>query len=134
MIVTLKVDFIEGEPYIVSHMVDNREEFLDRVFSALGDKTRRKMLLMLTQKSLNVSELGQPFGISKQSVSKHIKVLEEAGLVSKQKDGRIQRCSFNPSALDGVQKVVDQYREFWTNQLDSLEEYIKKVRENKEKK
>ena len=63
MIVTLKVDFIEGEPYIVSHMVDNREEFLDRVFSALGDKTRRKMLFWdrkaMTQESL-ISRLRFP--------------------------------------------------------------------------
>ncbi len=107
-------------------MVDN-EEKLDRLFCAMGDKTRRKMLMMLSKGSLNVSELGEPFGTTKQSVSKHLKVLEEAGLISKQKDGRIQHCKFNPSALETMQKVVDQYREFWGQQLDALDIYINSI-------
>ncbi|MCB0377219.1 MAG: metalloregulator ArsR/SmtB family transcription factor [Bdellovibrionales bacterium] len=115
-------------------MVDNKEEHLDRVFSALGDHNRRKMLRMLAKQSLNVSELGEPFGITKQAVSKHLRVLEGAGLVKKQKDGRVQRCSFNPKALDQVQKVVDQYRGFWDRQLDSLDEYIQSVTKQGEKK
>lgn len=112
-------------------MIDN-EERIDRLFSALGDRTRRKMLMMLTKGSLNVSELGEPFGTTKQAISKHLKVLEEAGLISKEKDGRIQHCKFNPDALEAVQKIVDQYREFWGRQLDALDDYINTV--NKEKK
>lgn len=105
-------------------MADYKEEQLDRLFSALGDRTRRKMLMMLTKESMTVSELGEPFGMTKQSVSKHLKVLEDAGLISKQKDGRIQNCKFNPSALETVQKTVNQYREFWSHQMDALDEYI----------
>jgi DNA-binding transcriptional ArsR family regulator len=111
-------------------MVDN-EEKLDRLFCALGDRTRRKMLMMLTKNSLNVSELGEPFKATKQSISKHLKVLEEAGLVSKRKDGRIQHCNFNPSALEEVENVVGQYREFWGKQLDALDEYINSVNKQK---
>ena len=86
------------------------------------------MLLRLTQESLNVSELGEPLGMTKQAVSKHLKVLEAVGLITKEKDGRIQRCQFNPRALEAVQKVVQQYREFWDQQLNVLDEYIERTK------
>ena len=111
-------------------MTEN-EERIDRLFNALGDQTRRKMLMMLSRGSLNVSELGEPFATTKQAISKHLKVLEDAGLISKQKDGRIQHCNFNPSALKDVQKIIDQYREFWGQRLDALDDYINSVNNNK---
>lgn len=114
-------------------MSKSSELRIDLLFYALSDSTRRKMLLRLTKDSLNVSELGDPYGMSKQAVSKHLKVLERAGLITKQKNGRIQRCQFNPSALEEVQKTVQEYRKFWNEQLGSLEEYIEsaKLKENK---
>lgn len=115
-------------------MADNNEDQLDRIFSALGDQTRRKMLMMLTKGNMNVSELGEPFGMTKQSISKHLKVLEDAGLISKEKDGRIQHCKFNPSALETIQKTVDQYRKFWAHQMDALDEYINSVNKKKKEK
>jgi DNA-binding transcriptional ArsR family regulator len=69
--------------------------------------------------------------MTKQAVSKHLKVLEDAGLITKEKDGRIQRCQFNPQALDAVQKVVQKYREFWGQQLNILDEYIEKAKTKK---
>lgn len=113
-------------------MVDNEEQ-IDRLFNALGDRTRRKMLLMLAKGSLNVSELGEPFDTTKQAISKHLKVLEEAGLISKEKDGRIQHCNFNPAALEAIEKIVDQYRKFWGHQMDALGDYINSVSKQKNK-
>ena len=108
------------------------DDQLDKIFHALSDRTRRQMLLSLTHGELNISELGKPFGMTKQSVSKHLKVLQEAGLIDKQKDGRIQRCQFNMKNFEVVQTVVDQYREFWERQFDGLEDYIQNI-QNKEK-
>ncbi len=107
-------------------MVDKHEEQLDRLFFALSDRTRRKMLAMLTKQTQSVSELGEPFGMTKQAASKHLMVLEDAGLISKEKDGRVQLCKFNPLAMEKVQKIVDQYREFWGQRLDALDEFIQK--------
>lgn len=112
-------------------MQRHSEEQIDRLFYALSDRSRRQMLLRLTKESLNVSQLGEPFGMTKQAVSKHLKVLENAGLITKEKDGRVQRCQFNPQALDAVQKVVQKYREFWDQQLNVLDEYIEKAKTKK---
>ena len=103
-------------------MKSRSDDHLDRMFYALSDRTRRKMLMALTSGELSVSDLGEPFGMSKQSISKHLKVLEEAGLVKKQKDGRIQRCQFDMDNFAIVQSVVDEYREFWEQQFDALED------------
>lgn len=83
---------------------------------------------MLTKDSKSVSELGEPFGMTKQAVSKHLKVLEDAGLVDKQKDGRVQRCRFNMEAFGSVQELVDQYKKHWEKQFDVLEDYISNIK------
>jgi len=107
------------------------EESIDQLFYALSDQNRRKMLLRLAKESLTATELEVPLGITKQAVSKHLKVLEEAGLISKKKDGRLQHCYFKPEALEPVQMVVQQYQEFWTGQLDALEDFIEKAKKDK---
>ena len=113
-------------------MVDYKEIEIDRIFNALSDSTRRKMLLDLSQGTKSVSELGKSFKVSKQSISKHLKVLENAGLIHKKKDGRIQRCQLEIEKLSIVQGVLDEYRKFWNQQFDALEDYIENVK-NKEK-
>jgi DNA-binding transcriptional ArsR family regulator len=112
-------------------MQKHSEDQIDQLFYALSDHCRRQMLLRLTIESLSVTELGEPFGMTKQGVSKHLKVLEDAGLITKEKDGRIQRCQFNPQALEAVQKVVQKYREFWDQQLSVLDEYIENAKTEK---
>jgi DNA-binding transcriptional ArsR family regulator len=107
------------------------EDSIDQLFYALSDQNRRKMLLRLSKESLTATELEAPLGITKQAVSKHLKVLEEAGLVSKKKDGRLQHCHFNPHALDPIQIVIQQYKEYWGHQLNALEDYIEKAKQNK---
>ena len=89
---------------------------------------------MLTKDSLSVSELGEPFGMTKQSVSKHLKVLEDAGLINKQKDGRVQRCQFNMKNFEIVQTVLDQYKKHWEEQFDVLEKYISDIQSGEDKK
>jgi len=113
-------------------MNETSEEQLDSIFSALSDRSRRKMLFDLTKGEKSVNELGQPLGLSKQLVSKHLKVLEKAGLISKQKDGRIQRCQFNPETFEKVQTLMDEYKKFWNSQFDALENYIDTLKENED--
>jgi DNA-binding transcriptional ArsR family regulator len=110
------------------------EKSIDQIFFALSDQSRRSMLLRLSKGPLNITELGEPFGMTKQAVSKHLKVLESAGLITKEKDGRIQRCLYNPTALETAQVVVEQYREFWGQQLNSLDEYIENLNQQKGRK
>lgn len=101
-----------------------KEDQLDQLFYALSDRTRRQMLMQLTGGTQNVSELGQPFGISKQAISKHLQVLENAKLISKERDGRIQRCTINPERLAMIEELIAEYRKFWDQQLRALDEYI----------
>ncbi len=104
------------------------EDSIDLLFYALSDQNRRKMLLRLAKESLTATDLEQPLGITKQAVSKHLKVLEVAGLISRKKDGRIQICTFNPAALKPIQIVVQQYHEFWSHPRSALEDFIEKTR------
>jgi len=92
------------------------------------------MLLMLTKDSLSVSELGEPFGMTKQSVSKHLKVLEDAGLINKQKNGRVQRCQFNMKNFEIAQTLLDQYKRHWEEQFDVLEKYISNIQSGEKEK
>ncbi len=110
-------------------MREVNEQELDSIFQALSDTNRRYMLLELTKGEKSVSELGQPTGLSKQLVSKHLKVLEKAGLITKQKDGRVQRCQFNPETMEKVNALMDQYRKFWNDRFDALENYINTLEE-----
>ena len=90
------------------------------------------MLFTLTQGEKSVMELGEPLGMSKQLVSKHLKVLEKAGLITKEKNGRIQRCQFNPDTFNKIQELIETYSIFWNQQFDALEEYVEKLQENKD--
>lgn len=110
-------------------MVDISARKFDDLFHALSDRTRRQMLMMLSKGSLTVSELTEPFDLTKQAVSKHLKVLEDAGLISKEREGRIQHCSFQAEAMTELQEIVNQYTRFWDQQLAGLDRYI----QNKQK-
>lgn len=111
-------------------MKNHSEEHLDSIFAALSDKSRRHMLLELTKGERSVKQLGEPLGLSKQLVSKHLKVLERAGLINKEKEGRMQKCQFNPETFEKVQSLMNQYKTFWNNRFDALENYIDSLKEN----
>jgi DNA-binding transcriptional ArsR family regulator len=98
---------------------------LDRTFAALAHPTRRAILSRLASDgSASVSELAEPFDVSLMAISKHLKVMEEAGLIRREKDGRVQRCSFEPDALATASRWIEMHRTFWTEQLDSLAAYL----------
>ena len=105
-------------------MVNNESHKLDRVFHALSDSTRREILNMLTQKQFTIGELAEPFRMSLAAVSKHIKVLEESGLLTRARDGRIHRCAMNAGPLKEAQDVISFYQQFWENQFKSLDRYL----------
>ena len=108
-------------------MVNYTSESLDAVFSALGDPTRRAILARLAEGETRVTELAAPHDMSLPAISKHLRVLETAGLVSKQKAGRVVRCSLNAEPLKDAADWVERYRRFWEGQFDRLERYLEDV-------
>ncbi len=100
------------------------DEQLDRVFAALACRTRRKLLARLVEQPGTVSELAAPFEMSLPAVSKHIKVLERAGLVSRTVDGRLHRCSLAAGPLQHVAEWIDPYRRFWGDTLAALASFV----------
>ncbi len=106
-------------------MVKYSDEQLDLVFGALSDTNRRKVLQKLSQTESTVSELAELLDISLPGVMKHLGVLENAGLVSLSKEGRVRRCAFEGAPLRGVEDWIARYRQFWEHQLDGLEKFLK---------
>ncbi len=105
---------------------------LNTTFSALADPTRRAILARLAKGEAQVTEQAEPFGISLPAVSKHLRVLEKAQLISRHVEGRVHRFTVNPAPLQSANNWIDTYQKFWEQQLDSLGEYLKHTR-SKEK-
>jgi DNA-binding transcriptional ArsR family regulator len=97
---------------------------LDRIFRALGDRTRRAMLQRLTTGPASVSELAEPFDMTLAAASKHLKVLEHAGLATRTVEGRVRRCTLTAEPLRAASTWIADYRPFWESALDSLAEYM----------
>lgn len=103
-----------------------KEERLDAIFHALADTTRRRLVDRLSREAASVSDLAAPFTISLAAISKHLDVLEGAGIVRREKDGRYQRCHLEPKALDDASAFIEHYRSYWQGTLDQLAEYLEK--------
>ena len=97
---------------------------LDQVFSALADPTRRRILRRLARGPASVGELARPFRISLPAVSRHLRVLEEAGLLRSERDGKGRRCTLRPTALQPAAAFIDRYRGFWEGALEQLAIYV----------
>lgn len=97
---------------------------LDRTFGALADPYRRELLRRLATGPRTVGELAAPLPISLVAVSKHLTVLERAGLVSRTRQGRHRLCRLRPTPLREASQWLAAYREFWTDRLDALEHYL----------
>lgn len=108
----------------VRHMVTSEAVDLDRVFAALADPTRRATLARLSEGPASVSELAAPFEMSKPAVSKHLKVLREAGLLVREIDGRHHRCSLRSEPLRQASEWISTYDRFWSSGLDGLEAFL----------
>ena len=96
------------------------DDRLDRVFKALGDRTRRSMLRRLERGPAMITELAEPYEMSLPAASKHLQVLERAGLVRRDIDGRVHTCSLDPRPLKAVDRWVAHYRAYWSDQLEAL--------------
>ena len=105
-------------------MASESEKNLDSVFSALADPTRRAILARLMLGQATVSEVAQPFDVSLPAISKHLSVLEEAGLLIREKDGRIRRCRLVAEPMRDAAQWITRYRTFWEGQLDALGEFL----------
>ena len=98
---------------------------LDHVFGALADPTRRAILARLALGEVTVGELAEPFDMSLPAVSKHLRVLEEAGLIRKDKVAQTRPCRIEPETLKAVDTWLEDYRRLWNESLDRLEGYLK---------
>jgi DNA-binding transcriptional ArsR family regulator len=100
---------------------------LSETFQALADPTRRAILARLTLGETSVNELAEPFAMSLPAVSKHLKVLERAGLISRSRDAQYRPCKLEAETLQSVDAWLDEYRRFWEARFDRLDAYLKKL-------
>lgn len=100
---------------------------LSTVFSALADPTRRAILSSLTRGAASVQELAQPFAMSLPAVSRHLKVLEKAGLIARSREAQWRPCQLDAAPLKGVADWLDKYRAFWEASFDRLDDYLKTI-------
>jgi DNA-binding transcriptional ArsR family regulator len=109
---------------IFNHMVNNQTETLNATFAALADPTRRAILTRLSQGESSVSALAEPFQVSLPAISKQLRVLERAGLLVQEKDGRVRRCRLEAGPMKQAVDWISQYRRFWDQQLEPLASYL----------
>jgi DNA-binding transcriptional ArsR family regulator len=100
---------------------------LSATFSALADPTRRAILARLARGETSVTELAKPFDISGPAISKHLKVLERAGLIARGREAQWRPCRLEPAALKGVDDWLERYRELWEERFDRLDDYLKSL-------
>ena len=113
---------------------DSDEARIDRVFFALSDPVRRKILEQLGEEAKLVSELAAPFDISLQAVSRHIQMLVRAGLVKQERTGRVSRCSLVAGPIFTVAVWINRYSKYWQEQFDMLAAALEEIEENQPRK
>lgn len=99
------------------------------VFAALADPTRRAILARLATGEATVNELAAPFPISMQAISKHLNVLERVGLIVRTRDAQWRRCKLDPAPLRDIAHWVEQYRRLWDERYDTLDDYLRELKE-----
>jgi DNA-binding transcriptional ArsR family regulator len=107
---------------------------LDAAFSALADPTRRAILARLALGETTVNEIAEPFDMSLPNISKHLKVLENAGLISRSRDAQRRPCKIEPETLKEVSAWVEAYRRLWEERFDRLDDYLKQLQGKQERK
>ena len=106
---------------------------LSETFAALADPTRRAILARLALGETSVTELAEPFEMSMPAVSKHLKVLERAGLIERSREAQWRPCRLAPAPLKDVDDWVEQYRKFWEQSFDRLDQYLRELQTKDEK-
>ncbi len=104
---------------------------LSATFSALADPTRRAILARLSRGEYSVNELAEPFDISLPAISKHLKVLERAGLISRSREAQFRPCRLEAQNLKNIDAWLEDYRRFWEQRFDRLESYLKTLQRPK---
>src|SRR5262249_44918660 len=124
-----------GSALILKFMLNYQQQPLDLLFQALADPTRRGMIARLARGPASVSELAQPFAISLPAVGQHLQVLEQSGLVTSKKVGRVRPCRIEPRAMMTAEDWLSSQRASWEARLDRLGEYLNELQaQAKEKK
>lgn len=108
-------------------MVESKSDHLDHVFQALAHPARREILRRIAREERSVTELAEPFDMSLEAVSKHIRVLERARLLRRTRSGRVHRCRLGPAPLRDVAKVLVELSGLWNKRLDSLEVLLREL-------
>jgi DNA-binding transcriptional ArsR family regulator len=106
---------------------------LDATFAALADPTRRAILARLASGEASVGELGEPFAMSLPAISKHLKVLERAGLISRGRDAQRRPCRLEAAPLEEVADWIEHYRRFWEESFDRLDDYLRTLKKRERK-
>ena len=108
-------------------MVNYKAETLNHTFAALADPTRRAILERLSSGDSSVTALAEPFDVSLPAISKQLRVLERAGLLTQEKDGRVRRCRLEALPMKEAVEWIAQYQRFWEDKLDSLANYLENL-------
>ena len=108
-------------------MVNYTDEALNNTFAALADPTRRAILKRLSFGDSSVTALAEPFDVSLPAISKQLRVLERAGLLTQEKDGRVRRCRLEALPMKEAVEWIAQYQRFWENQLESLANFLEET-------
>ena len=107
---------------------------LSATFSALADPTRRAILERLSRGAATVNEIAEPFDISLPAVSRHLRVLEGAGLISRSREAQWRPCQLEAAALKGVDEWLEHYRRFWSGSFDKMDSYIAQLKKKGKRK
>lgn len=105
-------------------MVNSKEQQLNQIFSVLSDPTRRAMLKRLEQGEMSVADLSHPFDMTKSAITKHVKILENSGLLKRTIEGRIHYCRLEAEPLKSASEWMKFYERFWSNKLDALDTFL----------
>ena len=114
-------------------MVKHSQSALDATFAALADPTRRAILSRLATRERTVTELAAPFDVSLPAISKHLRVLERAGLLVQEKDGRIRRCQLSAQPLHDATEWLERYRRFWEESFQRLDALLEEMKASEKK-
>jgi DNA-binding transcriptional ArsR family regulator len=114
-------------------MVKYPPRLLDRTFAALADPTRRRILEHLAQGDRCVTDLARPYAMSLPAVSKHLRVLEKAGLIRRRRRGRVHSLKLEAAPMQQAQAWIEEYRKFWEANFDRLDEYLKQLQRKETK-
>jgi DNA-binding transcriptional ArsR family regulator len=114
--------------------INTDSQTLDATFAALADPTRRAILARLASGEANVTELAKPFEMSQPAISKHLKVLERAGLISRRQDAQSRPCRLEARRLKEATEWMERYRRFWQDSFDRLDEYLGEMKKRDKEK